>query len=122
MGPVAHLIVPAFWGFCGAFIYAAPRWVIGLVSTGDGKTHAGIASLELLVSLAVGAAAASAFGPLAAASALTALHFRDDNAVCAVIGLFANRAAPMLVDKGSNALTSGVETAARVLKALRGVP
>jgi hypothetical protein len=109
-----------FWGLAGAFIYAGPRWVIALASRQETRVTAVICTMEMLVALGVGTAAAAAFGPLGSKVALTTLQVQDDNAVCALLGLFANRLAPMLVDKGSSALTSSAEVAERVLKALKG--
>lgn len=108
------------WGLAGTFIYAGPRWVISLFGEPAGRAHTAHCTVELVVALTVGSLAAAAFGPAAATVVLTSLHLKDDNAVAAVIGLFANKLAPALVEKGSSALTSGSDIFNRVLKALKG--
>lgn len=87
------LAAPASWGFLGAFIYAGPRW---LACAWPARGLVGRCSLEAAISLAVGAIAAAAF----ARWTLGFLHQQhgDLPAVAAMIGLLANRAAPLLVD------------------------
>lgn len=109
-----------FWGLAGAFIYAGPRWAIDLASGGETRVSPILCTLKMLVALGVGCLSAAAFGPLAGKVALTMAGVTDDNAVSALIGLFANRLAPQLVDQGSKILTSSTEVAERVLKALKG--
>lgn len=109
-----------FWGLAGAFIYAGPKWVIALSSKEDTRVGPAICTMEMLVALGVGCAAAAAFGPLTSKVALTTLKVQDDNAICALLGLFANKLAPMLVERGSNMLTLSTDLAERVLKALKG--
>ena len=109
-----------FWGLAGAFIYAGPKWVICLSATKDSAHNVAICTIEAVVSLAVGTLAAVVFSPLADQALLTTLHLRDDNAVCACIGLFANRLAPELVEKGAFAFSTGATVVGRVLKALKG--
>lgn len=112
---------PWLWGIAGATIYAAPRWVINLSSPPAGRpVNSGLCTLEMFVAISVGCLAAGAFGRLIGALVLTTLHIRDDNATCALIGLLANRVAPMVVEKGSSALDSGATVVGRVLKALKG--
>lgn len=117
---MSHEIDPWFWGFCGAVIYACPRWVIRLSAPIEARPNATLCTLEMLISLAVGSLAAGAFGAAAEHVVLTTLHLREDNATCASIGLLANRVAPIVVEKGSSALDSGAAMLARVLKALKG--
>lgn len=117
---MTHDISPWFWGLCGAFIYAGPRWVISLSTARDTKGSTILCTLEMFIALAVGPMAAAVFGELVNAVVLTTLHVKEDNAVYGLIGLFANRVAPEMVEKGSSALGSGVAIAARVLKALKG--
>lgn len=109
-----------FWGLAGAFIYAGPRWVIALASKGVERHNTLFCTLEFLVALLVGMAAAAAFGPLASKVALTTLEVKDDNAVSALIGLLMNPAGPKLIEVASGTLTKGAETVDRVLGALKG--
>lgn len=111
-----------FWGLAGAFIYAGPKWVISLA--GEASTSPRlflISMLELVMALMVGTLAAGAFGPIASSVILTTLQLQDENAVAATIGLFANRLAPALVEKGASALAGSTDLLNRVLKALKGV-
>lgn len=118
---LSYLAAPAmFWGFCGAFIYAGPRWVISLSTVRELKNSIFICTLEMFMALVVGVFAAAAFSGAVESVALTTLHLKDDNAICAVIGLFANRYAPVLVESGTRALDSGATIVGRVLKALKG--
>lgn len=109
-----------FWGVAGAFIYAGPKWVICLSATRDRGHNPAICTMEMMVCLMVGTLAAGAFGPLIGQLALTTLHIKDENAICAVIGLFANRVAPDLVEKGASAFDGGATVVTRILKALKG--
>jgi hypothetical protein len=107
---------PWFWGVCGAFIYAGPKWVVELISARENKASRLLIHLELAVSLMVGGIGAAAFGQVA----LTTLRLQDHNSVSALIGLFANRLAPAIVDKGSNVIENAAAIATRVFKALKG--
>jgi hypothetical protein len=103
---------PAAWGFLGAFIYAAPRWVACAWAS---RGAAWRCSIEAVVCLAVGAIAAAAF----ARWALAFLHQSagDLNAVAAMIGLLANSLAPRLVDGFSALAANAITTrAAKLLK------
>lgn len=99
----AALTWPAVWGFLGAFIYAAPRWVACLVACREAKASPWPCALELAVALATGSIAAAAFS----ATAMALSHVKDANAVSAMVGLLANPTAPKLV----TALSSVVATA-----------
>lgn len=106
------LAAPAAWGFLGAFIYAAPRWV---ACAWGSRGAAWRCSIEAGVCLAVGAIAAAAF----ARWAVGFLHQAagDLNAVAAMIGLLANRLAPRLVDGFSALAATAITTrAAKLLK------
>jgi hypothetical protein len=108
------------WGLAGAFIYAGPRWIIALSGKADSRSAITISTMEMLVALAVGTLAAGAFGPLGSKVLLTTLKVQDENAMATVIGLFANRLAPELVERGSSAFNGGVGVLDKVLKALKG--
>lgn len=110
----------ALYGLFGAFIYAGPRFVLALAGTSEQPGRPLICFMDFVVCLVVGLLAAAMFGAVLDTVTLTIFHLKANNAVCGVIGLFANRIAPMLVDKGSSALDSGVSVVARVLKALKG--
>jgi hypothetical protein len=99
-----------FWGLGGAFIYAAPRWIAALVAARNNVGTVAICMLEFAVALAIGAIAAAAFGSLV----LETLHLKDENAISAMIGLFANTVSPRLVEPVSTAVAN------RVLLMLKG--
>jgi hypothetical protein len=113
-------VAPWLFGFFGAFMYAAPRWVIKLSATDPPRMSALLCSVEMLIALLIGAMAGGMFGNLAGQLVLTTFHLKSDNAVCGLIGLFANRVAPDMVEKGSVAFNGGAALVGRVLKALKG--
>lgn len=108
------------WGLAGAFSYGGQKWIICMSAVRDPAHNPMICTMELAVTLVVGCIAAAAFGPLASHYILTTLHIKDDNAVCVVIGLFANRVAPDVVEKGASAFNGGASVVGRILRALRG--
>lgn len=84
---------PAFWGFGGAFIYAAPKLVACMAvkrETGEGSVR--VCGLEFFLSLLVGAFAAGAFSKTVA----NFINLPDPAALAAMIGLLANH--PRLVE------------------------
>lgn len=94
----ASLLLPAFWGAAGAFIYAGPRWVACLVASHETKAGSWVCFLELVVALAVGSIASAAFSALA--HRLT--NIEDSNAVAAMIGLLANPLTPAIVKRATD--------------------
>lgn len=109
------LAAPAFWGAAGAFIYAGPRW---LACAYPAKGLAWRCTLEAAIAIAVGLVAAAAF----ARWTLHLLHQApgDLPAVAAMVGLLANRLAPMLVDGLSTAAANAL--LARTQKLLSAQP
>lgn len=93
--------LPAFWGFLGAFIYAAPRWVACLAGTrtDNGGSNA-VCTLEAVIALVIGAIAASAFGDMV----MTVFKLDNSNSACAIIGLLANPVTPKLVEAAPSML------------------
>lgn len=87
---------PAGWGLAGAFIYAAPRLSACLFS-GHRSGGPGRCLFEFGLALSIGAVAAAVFGPWLQDLLGRAGH-KDLNAICALIGLMANPAAPRIVD------------------------
>lgn len=84
----------AFWGFLGAFVYAAPRFL--LVWSEGWKKSLRLAFAEFLVALATGPIGAAGFGPVIAVT----IHRTDDassRAVAIVLGMLANPMAPKVV-------------------------
>ncbi len=85
---------PALWGFGGALIYAAPRLSACLFSAADtAAVGHGKCWFDFGSSLVIGTISAAAFAAPVAAS-LHVDHYL--NAVCALLGLTANRMAPMI--------------------------
>lgn len=94
----ASALLPAFWGSCGAFIYAGPRWVACLVASREKGVGSWVCLVELTVAIGVGAVAASAFSALA--HRLTGIP--DANAISAMIGLLANPLTPTIVKRATD--------------------
>jgi hypothetical protein len=96
----------ATWGLLGAFVYAGPRFVVCFDHCRENKDNPIGCFMDFAVCLAVGAICAE--GALNLISAVT--HIQDKNAVSALIGLTANRAAPKLAETlalGADAIISG---------------
>lgn len=109
---VAIAASAGLWGFLGAFIYAGPQFATCVFASQE--THAGWlkCGLEFVIALIIGVIGAEAFGALI----LEMLHRdgpSDLRAVATIIGLLANKVAPMIVAKLPDAL---MEMATRMLK------
>lgn len=91
----------AIWGFCGAFIFAGPKWGAHFVA--DPKSAA-VRAVELAIALSVGSIFAAAYGRLA----LTMTGISDQEAVSASLGLAANVAAPAIVKRLSAIMAGAV--------------
>lgn len=91
---IAKLLeLPAFWGVLGAFVYAAPRWLVCHRDKGC-TTHA--CNLQFAVAVIIGAIAAAGFAP-ALASWLNRLHDQDVRAISTLVGVLANPVSPRVV-------------------------
>lgn len=97
------LASPWFWGFCGAFIYAAPRFSACLF----GRRPAAPCVkcyIDGVFSMAVGPIAAGAF----TGEAQALLHTSDVPAVAALIGLMVNPVAPSAIEVFTQSITRRV--------------
>ena len=111
MAVIAALAMePAWWGFLGALIYAAPRLSACLFAAQQTEGHWVQCGFEFAVSLTIGAIAAGIFGPWIGASILQATDPAQTRVITATIGLLANPIAPRIID-----VLSG-----RVLQMLKG--
>lgn len=106
-------LTPWFWGLCGAFIYAAPRFSACLY--GSSSAPCGKCVIDGAFAMVVGPIAAAAF--TASISARLGLKADGDmNAASALIGLLANPVAPgaiqVMVDGAMTKLKKllGIET------------
>lgn len=112
------LLAQAFWGFCGAFVYAGPRYVMcRRVCRAEGENTRGCAE-EMVVSCLIGAIAGFSLGQYAA-DMVNQTQPHQVRAVTVIVGLVANRAAPGLIRLFStkDGITGILQTA---LKALGG--
>ena len=94
---------PMFWGACGAFIYAAPKLITCIFEARDGKGHWLHCGLEFIVSMVIGTISAGAFGPWTQRW-LGMVGTEDVRVVAVLIGLLANRFAPVIVNVAPDAL------------------
>lgn len=90
---------PAFWGFLGAFIYAAPRLGACIFeSRGDNRHPLVFCIWDFVVALAVGIIAAELFGPW-----VQTFLKRDGphelRAISGLIGLLANPVSPEITKR-----------------------
>jgi Na+/H+-dicarboxylate symporter len=86
---------PAFWGFLGAIIYAAPKMTTCLFAEA-GSAHLRRCLIEGLTALLIGTVAAAAFQPWLGGY-LHATTPQDTKAMSAMIGMLANTVAPGVI-------------------------
>ena len=97
--------LPAFWGFMGAFIYAAPRFSACYWQCRDTQSGWGRCLFDAVVALCVGSIAAFALAEWTKAI-LNRTGDYELRAISALIGLLANRLAPKVVDKAEDFLAN----------------
>ncbi len=95
--------LPAFWGFLGAIIYAAPRLTTCLYAEA-GTAHFRRCLTEAVTALLVGTASTAAFSPFLAGYIHATTHQAAD-ALAAMIGMLANVSGPTII-KGIGTLMS----------------
>lgn len=101
--------LPAVWGLLGASVYALPLFAACLFENRATRSHSGLECVvRFVIAIVIGAIGAASIGP-ALASKYAITNPRDINAMCSLIGLTANKAAPVLIEavpKFVNALIS----------------
>ena len=85
----------ALWGLAGAFVYAAPRFLMSLSETRLPE-HRWYPFAEFLVSLGIGPIAGAGFGQFVAGS-IHMLKSEELRAITVVVGMIANPVAPAIV-------------------------
>lgn len=87
----------AFWGLCGAFVYAAPRLLVSLTELISGApARLWLVLAEFAVSLSFGPIGAAGFSQFVA-NTLHQTTVPELRAIAVVIGMIANPTAPLLV-------------------------
>jgi hypothetical protein len=86
---------PAFWGFLGAVIYAAPKMTTCFFAEA-GRAHLRRCLIEGVTALLIGTVAAAAFQPWIAGY-LHATTPAASQAMSAMIGMLANTVAPGVI-------------------------
>ena len=85
----------AWWGLCGAFIYAGPQLGVCLVASKKSGSPSWVCFFEFTVTMICGAIAAAAFSEFIADWA----HLKNSNAIAAAIGWFVIPIAPRLTKR-----------------------